>query len=303
MVASRRDFFKLLGAGTGTALIAGMSQTNKASAAHRTSTTMTKSEGKAMLYDSAKCVGCRACQNNCKNWNDLQAEEGAYGIIYDNPKNLSARTWTVIKAREYTFNGKQSVMLSRYQCMHCTEASCEFVCFTGAISHQGAAVIIDQDWCVGCGYCVQACPYGVPHREEGFNAGPAKKCTFCVDRQEEGLAPACVEACPAGALVYGDRTDLLTYGKSRVQELKAEGYDKANMYGENELGGLHALYVLTESPSVFNLPEIPPHAKRNLGSGWLAGLIGALIVAIIPAFLFIKKKNKSALVNDEGGER
>ena len=301
MAASRRDFFKLLGAGTGAALVAGISGTDKASAARITS--MTKSTGKAMLYDSQKCVGCRACQNGCKNWNDLPAEGNDYGIVYDNPKNLSAKTWTIIKAREYTFNGKQSLMLSRYQCMHCTEASCEFVCFTGAISHQGAAVVIDQEWCVGCGYCVQACPYGVPHRDHGFNAGPAKKCTFCVDRQEEGLAPACVEACPAGALVYGDRTDLLEYGKSRVQELKTEGYDKANLYGENELGGLHALYVLTESPSMFNLPETPPVVKRNLGSGWLTGLITALILAIIPAFLFIKKKNKSAISSDEGGER
>jgi formate dehydrogenase iron-sulfur subunit len=303
MASSRRDFFKLLGAGAGTALVAGISTADKASAARIKPMTMTKSEGKAMLYDSEKCVGCRACQNGCKNWNDLPAEEEYHGIAYDNPKNLSARTWTIIKAREYTFNGEPSLMLSRYQCMHCTEASCEFVCFTGAISHQGAAVVIDQEWCVGCGYCVQACPYGVPHREHGFNAGPARKCTFCVDRQEEGLAPACVEACPAGALVYGDRNDLLDYGKSRVQELKAEGYEKANLYGENELGGLHALYVLTESPSVFNLPETPPVAKRNLGTGWVTGLITAIFLAVIPAFLLFRKKNKPAQAGDERGER
>ncbi len=301
MATNRRDFFKLLGAGTGAALLTGISKADTVKASRVTQ--MTGSAGKAMLYDSEKCVGCRGCQNACKNWNDLPPESSDYGIIYDNPKNLSARTWTIIKAREYTFNGKHSVMLSRYQCMHCTEASCEFVCFTGSISHQGSAVIIDQKWCVGCGYCVQACPYGVPHREHGLNAGPAKKCTFCVDRQEDGLAPACVEACPAGALVYGDRTDLLQYGKSRVQELKSNGYNKANLYGENELGGLHALYILTESPSVFNLPESPPVAKRNLGSGWLIGLITGLILAIIPAFLFVKRKNKPAIVSDERGER
>jgi formate dehydrogenase iron-sulfur subunit len=301
MATSRRDFFKLLGAGTGAAVIAGISKTDKASAARMP--VMTESAGKAMLYDAAKCVGCRACQNNCKSWNDLPAEGEDHGIVYDNPSNLSARTWTIIKAREYTFNGIQARMLCRDHCMHCTEASCEAVCPTGAISHQGAAVVIDQEWCIGCGYCVQACPYGVPHKEHGTNSGTARKCTFCVDRQADGLEPACVASCPAGALAFGERTDLLAYGKSRVQELKAEGYDKANLYGENELGGLHALYVLTESPSVFNLPETPSLATKTTGYRWLSGVIAGLILAIIPAFLFMKRKNKPVHVSDEGGER
>lgn len=301
MAASRRDFFKLLGAGTGTALVAGISTAGSASAAR--TPVMTESTGKAMLYDSVKCVGCRACQNGCKNWNDLPAEEEDHGIVYDTPKNLSARTWTIIKAREYTFNGRQSLMLCRYQCMHCTEASCESVCPTGAISYQGAAVVVDQEWCIGCGYCVQACPYDVPHRDHGFNAGPVRKCTFCVDRQADGLEPACVASCPAEALVFGDRDDMLAYGKARVQELKAEGYDKANLYGENELGGLHALYVLTESPSVFNLPETPPVATKSTGYRWLSGAIAGLILAIIPAFLVMKGRNKPVQASDERGER
>ena len=206
MASSRRDFFKLLGAGTGAAVIAGMSTADKVSAASMPA--MTGSEGKAMLYDSEKCVGCRACQNGCKNWNNLPAEEEDHGIVYDNPKNLSARTWTIIKAREYTFNGRQSLMLCRYQCMHCTEASCEAVCPTGAISYQGAAVVVDKEWCIGCGYCVQACPYGVPHRDHGFNAGPVQKCTFCVDRQADGLEPACVQHCMAAYMKYGKIEEL-----------------------------------------------------------------------------------------------
>jgi len=151
MAASRRDFIKGLGAGTGAMLLLKAGSSNKALAA--SSASLTESAGKAMLYDALKCVGCRACQNACKEWNNLPAESIGYGLIYDNPPDLSARTWTLIKARQYTFHNSPALLLCRYQCMHCTEASCESVCPTGAISHQGAAVIIDQEWCIGCGYC------------------------------------------------------------------------------------------------------------------------------------------------------
>ena len=118
MASSRRDFIKLLGVSAGSVLLLDAVSPNKAEAA--SSTTMTQSKGKAMLYDALKCVGCRACQNACKEWNDLPAESIGYGEIYDNPNSLSARTWTIIKAREYTFRGNPSLMLCRYQCMHCT---------------------------------------------------------------------------------------------------------------------------------------------------------------------------------------
>jgi formate dehydrogenase iron-sulfur subunit len=299
MTASRRDFLKLLGAGSGLAVLSGALRSGIASAA-----AMTQSAGKAMLYDASKCVGCRACQNACKDWNVLPPESDGYGLIYDNPSNLSARTWTLIKAREYTFNGKPSVMLCRYQCMHCTEASCEKVCPTGAISHQGAAVEIDQKWCIGCGYCVQACPYGVPHKPEGFSAGPARKCTFCIDRQAEGLEPACVAACPADALRFGERAELLDYAKTRTSTLKQEGYRNANVYGENEFGGLHALYILTEGPSVFGLPATPVLATSKTPFQWLSGVIAAAVIAVLPAaFLFRRKKNeKPVSVTDDSGE-
>jgi formate dehydrogenase iron-sulfur subunit len=189
--------------------------------------------------------------------------------------------------------------------MHCTEASCESVCPTGAISYQGAAVVIDQEWCIGCGYCVQACPYDVPHREHGLNAGPARKCTFCVDRQADGLAPACVSACPAGALMYGERTELIEYGKGRVATLKKEGYTNATFYGEDELGGLHALYVLSEKPSVYGFQEIPLNASDNMITRWISGIAAGIVLAVVPAFLFMKRKknNEPVPVSDEGGER
>jgi len=301
MVASRRDFIKVLGAGAGSILLIGTVTSNKADAA--SPTLLTQSKGKAMLYDALKCVGCRACQNACKEWNNTPSESIGYGNIYDNPANLSARTWTIIKAREYTFRSSPALLLCRYQCMHCTEASCESVCPTGAISHQGAAVVINQEWCIGCGYCVQACPFDVPHKEHGMNAGAAKKCTFCVDRQADGLAPACVEACPTGALQFGQRDKLITQAKARVEGLRSDGYTNATFYGETELGGLHALYILAERPSIYGLPERPPLATSKTGFQWLSGIITAGVLAALPFWLLFRRKSKTsepvAQVSDE----
>ena len=290
MRLDRRDFVKMLGFGTGAGLLSGLTNTKEGLAASTTSTE--PDDGNAMLYDALKCVGCRACQNACKEWNSLPAESIGYGLIYDNPSHLSAKTWTLIKAREYTLRNNPALLLCRYQCMHCTEASCESVCPTGSISHQGAAVVIDQEWCIGCSYCVQACPFGVPHREHGTAAGTAKKCTFCVDRQADGLAPACVEACPAGALQFGPRGELIAQAKSRVEALRREGYTDATLYGESELGGLHALSILAERPSIYGLPETPPLATSKTSFQWLSGIISASILTALPFWLFFKRKKQ-----------
>jgi len=301
MVPSRRDFIKVLGGGAGSILLLGVATSNKADAA--SPTLLTQSEGKAMLYDALKCVGCRACQNACKEWNDTPSESIGYGGIYDNPSNLSARHWTIIKAREYTHGGSPALLLCRYQCMHCTEASCESVCPTGAISRRGAAVVIDQQWCIGCGYCVQSCPFGVPHKEHGAEGATAKKCTFCIDRQADGLAPACVEACPAGALQFGQRNELITQAKARVEGLRRDGYANATFYGENELGGLHAINILAERPSIYGLPETPSLATSKSGFQWLSGVITAGVLATLPLWLIFRRKSKTsepvAQVSDE----
>jgi len=279
---SRKEFLKLSGAGTGLALLAGPlalgSSRARAAAAGKT----------AILYDATKCVGCRACQAACKCWNKLPPERNGYGGIYDNPDGLSAKTWTVIKFRESGQDGGTGWLFCRYACMHCTDASCEAVCPTGAISHQQSAVVIDQEWCVGCGYCVQACPFDVPHRDE--DEGTARKCTLCIDRTTRGLRPACVEACPAGALAYGDRAELVAEGKRGVESLVAQGKPGARLYGETELGGLSVVYVLPEAASTFNFPEAPRLATNNVIARWLGGIITAGVLAAIPFWLLFKRK-------------
>ncbi|MGD2105857.1 MAG: 4Fe-4S dicluster domain-containing protein [Anaerolineae bacterium] len=249
MSLDRRQFIKLAGLGLGGVFLSptdveaaeGLSTENKL----------------AILYDTSKCIGCRACQNACREWNETTPEKDPAGL-YDTPSELSADTWTLIKLAK----PEAEWPFVNYQCMHCTEAACVNVCPTGAVFHdERGFVSIDQDICNGCGYCTQFCPYGVPHLG-GVNLvtgeATAAKCTFCQDRIREGIGgPFCAERCPTQALVWGNREELLDQARARVDDLKGQGFDGARLYGENEAGGLHRLSILLDDPSVYDLPADP----------------------------------------------
>ncbi|MFC1940799.1 4Fe-4S dicluster domain-containing protein [Chloroflexota bacterium] len=242
---------------------------------------------KARLIDISKCTACRGCQVACKQWNDLPAEETNQRGTYENPPELSGSTWIKVEFRE-----RPGEWLFRaHTCMHCTNASCEQVCPTGAISHQGETVIIDQKQCIGCGYCVQACPFNIPHKDE--DEGTARKCRFCIDRVTNGYQPACAKTCPPGAIQFGERADLIAAAHKRVQTLVTRyGYPNANVYGEHELGGLHTIYVLTDRPSAFGLPEAPQLAASTVVAQWLSGIITAGIVAALPFWLLFRRRKQ-----------
>ena len=242
---------------------------------------------KARLIDVSKCTACRGCQIACKQWNDLPAEITKQRGTYENPPELSGSTWIKVEFRE-----RPGEWLFRaHTCMHCTDASCEEVCPSGAISHVNGAVIIDQDKCIGCGYCVQACPFEVPHKDE--IEGSARKCRFCIDRISNGYEPACAKTCPTNAIQFGERDELLAMANGRIQTLKNDyGYTNANIYGEYELGGLNTLYVLTERPSTFGLPEAPQLAVSTAAAKWLSGIITAGIVAAVPFWLLFRRKKQ-----------
>jgi len=166
-------------------------------------------------------------------------------------------------------------------------------------------VIIDQKWCIGCGYCVQACPFNVPHKDEIM--GTARKCRLCIDRTTNGLAPACATTCPSGALQSGERADLIATAHRRVRTLVSKyGYPNAGVYGEDELGGLHTMYVLTDRPSVFGLPEVPQLAASTVLAQWLSGIITAGVVAAVPFWLLFRRKKQIEAEQQsriEGGTR
>ncbi len=254
---------------------------------------------KARLIDVSKCTACRGCQVACKQWNELPAEHTTQRGTYENPPDLSGSTWIKVEFRE-----RPGEWLFRaHTCMHCTDASCEEVCPTGAISHQGEVVIIDQEWCIGCGYCVQACPFNVPHKDE--EEGTARKCRFCIDRISNGYKPACATNCPSGAIQYGEREELLATARRRVQILTANGSPNATLYGEHEMGGLHTIYILTDQPSVFDLPEAPQLATTTAWVQWLSGAIAAGVVAALPFWLIFRRRKQIETEQSEvkGGTR
>ena len=244
---------------------------------------------KATLLDVSKCTACRACQVACKEWNDLPAENTVCLGCYDNPPDLSPVTWNRIAFDEVERDGGQVDWLFRsIRCMHCTDASCVNVCPTGAAHHEGEFVIIDPEVCVGCGYCAEACPFNIPRLVDGAEKGSARKCWFCLDRVRNGQIPACAKACATGAIKFGDRGDLVTEAHERVNVLRKRGLAEAALYGENLLGGLHQMYVLTDRPGVYGLPAAPQVATRNVIGSWLSGIITAGVVAAVPFWLLFK---------------
>ena len=200
----------------------------------------------AILYDSSKCTACKGCQVACKQWNQLPSpltnDEYTYTESFQAPLDLAPNTWLIINFREEDKEVGIDWNFMRNSCFHCTEAACEMACPVGAISHKdNGAVVIDQEKCIGCRYCVASCPFEVPRWDEAKNK--TFKCWQCFDRTSAERQPACVSTCPTGALEYGDRADMLGIARERVDQLKAAGHTKAEMYGEKELGGLHTIVV------------------------------------------------------------
>ncbi len=231
-----------------------------------------------MLVDVTKCVSCWWCYAACKNYNKLPE---TIKPDPEQPPPLSPDVWTTLKPIK-----RGAEWFSRKQaCNHCTDAACVEVCPTGALSYNNMGFVqYDKEKCSGCGYCVEFCPFGIPQLESTEIVGAVMdKCTFCKDRVTNGEQPACAAACPTGAIKFGKRVELVKEGKERVATLhKANA--KATFYGDKELGGLHVMYVLDDTPEVYGLPagpEVPPAALVRSVLKWVG--VGAA-VAIIAGF-------------------
>lgn len=209
------------------------------------------------LIDSTKCIGCRGCQVACKQWNDLPAEKTEFfgGPGYQNPADLSASTYTLIKFHEVIENGKLAEWTFwKKQCQHCLEPACSSACLVGALEKtKEGPVVWNENKCIGCRYCMIACPYSIPKFEWSKVIADIHKCTLCINRIAEGLEPACAKTCPTDAILYGYRDELLAIAKKRLQE-NPDKYHQ-HIYGEEEVGGTCVLNISSIPLEEFGYPK------------------------------------------------
>lgn len=242
------------------------------------------------LTDATLCIGCKACEVACKQWNQLPDDGYALtGRSYDNTTALGATTWRHVLFSEQPAAGKVAWKMLSDVCKHCERAGCLEACPTGAIvKTEHGTVYIQPDVCNGCGYCVPACPFGVVARSE--DTGVAQKCTLCFDRLNGGLEPACAKACPTDSIEFGPIDRLREKARARVELLQAKGVD-AHDYGIDQpgTGGLHAMFVLDDRPEAFNLPRDPVVPTKGVGRSWL---MAAAAAAGLAALTFVTSRIK-----------
>ena len=214
----------------------------------------------AKLIDVSKCIGCKACQAACLEWNDLKQEIGYTDGTYNNPTDLTPASWTVMRFTEYEHGDDLEWLIRKDGCMHCADPGCLKACPSPGAIVQYANGIVDfqEENCIGCGYCVTGCPFDIPRISK--HDKKAYKCTLCSDRVAVGLEPACVKSCPTGAIVFGSKEDMTQHAEERIEDLKSRGFDQAGLYDPAGVGGTHVMYVLhhADKPMLYSgLAENP----------------------------------------------
>jgi formate dehydrogenase iron-sulfur subunit len=216
----------------------------------------------AKLIDVSRCIGCKACQVACEEWNDLRDDIGITEGVYTNPPDLSPKTWTLMRFTEYENPETNHLewLIRKDGCMHCADPGCLKACPSPGAIVQYANGIVDfqEENCIGCGYCIAGCPFDIPRISKKDKK--AYKCTLCSDRVAVGLEPACVKACPTGAIVFGTKEDMTEHAQERIVDLKSRGFEQAGLYDPAGVGGTHVMYVLhhADQPLLYSgLPEKP----------------------------------------------
>lgn len=257
--------------------------------------------------DTTVCIGCKACEVACKEWNNLPADNlGLTGQSFDNTGSLSANTWRHVAFVEKSGAGgvrdlgetpfQSGWLMMSDVCKHCHNAPCLEACPTGALFRtEFDTVVVQQDICNGCGYCVPACPFGVVDVSE--IDGKAHKCTLCYDRLKGGLEPACAKSCPTDSIQFGEVDVLQARARERVAELHDLGVTDAYLYGTpgapgatGGLGHLNAFFLLTDRPEVYNLPEAPTRPAERVAPSFAAGLAAVVGLSLAAALFFARRE-------------
>ena len=265
----------------------------------------------AKLIDISKCIGCKACQVACMQWNDLRDDIGTNVGVYDNPIDLTDQSWTVMRFSEISkTDGSMEWLIRKDGCMHCQDPGCLKACPSPGAIVQYSNGIVDfiSANCIGCGYCVKGCPFNIPRISTADNK--AYKCTLCSDRVAVGQGPACAKACPTKAISFGSKAEMKKLADDRIKDLKSRGYKNAGLYDPPGVQGTHVMYVLhhNDQPSLYaglpDNPRISPLVELWKGASKYAGL-AVIGLSVAAGFLhhILNGANRVSKEDEENAER
>jgi formate dehydrogenase iron-sulfur subunit len=267
----------------------------------------------AKLIDVSKCIGCKACQVACLEWNDMRAPVGINRGVYDNPEDLTPQMFTLMRFTEWVNPETQNLewLIRKDGCMHCEDPGCLKACPAPGAIVQYSNGIVDfvHENCIGCGYCVKGCPFNIPRISQAEQP-KAYKCTLCSDRVAVGQGPACAKACPTHAITFGTKDEMKKHADDRIKDLKSRGYKNAGLYDPPGVGGTHVMYVLhhADKPEIYaNLakdPKISPLVNLWKGSAKIVGLAAmALFAAIGVVHYAVEGPNTVKPEDEENAEK
>jgi formate dehydrogenase iron-sulfur subunit len=265
----------------------------------------------AKLIDVSKCIGCKACQAACMEWNNTRPAMETFEGSYDNPADLNPEMWTLMRFTEWENEaGNLEWLIRKDGCMHCADPGCLKACPAPGAIVQYANGIVDfiEENCIGCGYCVRGCPFNIPRISKVDRK--AYKCTLCSDRVAVGQEPACAKACPTGAILFGSKSDMTEWASDRIVDLKSRGFEHAGLYDPPGVGGTHVMYVLhhADKPSIYaglpDDPRISPFVQVWKGVMKPIALAGMAFVAVAGFLHYIVAgPNEVAPEDEERGRR
>jgi len=256
------------------------------------------------LIDVSRCIGCKACQAACMEWNDLRAPVGGFEGSYTHPPDLDDQTWCLMRFKEAEIDGSFRWLILKDGCLHCSDPGCLRACpAPGAIvQHWNGIVDFEEENCIGCGYCISGCPFNIPRLRKADSR--VYKCTLCSDRVAVGLEPACIKACPTQALSFGARKDMLDLAHHRLADLNERGFAHAAVYNPPGVSGTHVFFVLPhgDRPEAYGLPEDPAVSPvvRLWRSGPARGLGVFTMFAVLAAGILHYMRNGPLEVPENG---